>query len=271
VEAYDDIAFLYNMAVEKNIGQSNFSGLTSPKIYAYFSSLKIANESRQAIDLGCGTGQLSIFLANNSMQVTAIDISSSMLTIARSNALRAGCNENIKFVQQDIVSGSLFEPAALITAIFSVINHLPDETAVFTLFRKVFKALKFGGLFTFDVNTAINLERWNNINCQEIECDFGDIDHATVISRRTHHPEEKRNSTEITSFFREKNGHNYRRSGSCIYSYIYKLDRLRVMLLEVGFSDVQIVDVDLKPLVDPEAHDVVFLLVSKNNAIDKEI
>ncbi len=264
MEGYDDIALLYNMAVERNIGKSNFSGLSAPKIYAHFNSLDIAGENRQAIDLGCGTGQQSIFLAKNAMQVTAIDISENMLNIAKSNAIRAGCNQHIRFLQQDITSTLPFEPAALITATFNVINHLPDDTSILTLFKKVFHALRFGGVFAFDISTTANLVRWNSLDMQEMECDSGDVEHATVISRKTHYPEEKRNLTEITCFFREKNSQHYRRINSRIYSYMYPLDKLQAMLFDVGFSGVEVVDVDFNPVVNPEALDVVFLLVSKS-------
>ena len=260
---YDKIAQLYNVAVEKKIGQSNFSDLTAPQIYNYYSGLNVERENHRALDLGCGTGQQSIFLAKKGMHVDAVDVSQGMLDIAKKNAERAGFQDYIDFYRQDIVSEDSFARVGLIVATFNVINHLNQEGMIKKLFEKAFAALTHGGLFAFDIATAENMMGWNSVDVKEIECDFDDVDGATVISRKSHCPEKQRNLTEITCFFKEKNRTSYRRSNCRIYSYIYGLDKLSVLLAEVGFSDIKFVDLNLNSVSNPEELDVALLLARK--------
>ncbi len=52
------------------------------------------------LDLGCGTGQYSIWLCKKGAGVTALDISDDMLSIARKKAEKEGCD--IEFVKGDM-------------------------------------------------------------------------------------------------------------------------------------------------------------------------
>lgn len=57
-------------------------------------------KGEKVLDLGCGTGIYSIWLAKMGLDVTGVDIAENMLTIASKKA--AGANLNIEFIQSDI-------------------------------------------------------------------------------------------------------------------------------------------------------------------------
>ena len=58
------------------------------------------------LDLGCGTGSLSLSLARRGISVVGVDISPDMLMLARDKAARAGAD--ILFLEQDMRRLDLF-------------------------------------------------------------------------------------------------------------------------------------------------------------------
>ncbi len=58
------------------------------------------------LDLGCGTGAKSIYLAKKGFKVTGVDISDTAIKQAKENAKRAGVN--IKFISADATDLSFF-------------------------------------------------------------------------------------------------------------------------------------------------------------------
>ncbi len=73
------------------------------------------------LDLGCGTGQYSIWLCKKGAGVTALDISDDMLSIARKKAEKEGCD--IEFVKgnmeelKDIFPDRRFDMAMAVTSL----------------------------------------------------------------------------------------------------------------------------------------------------------
>ena len=56
------------------------------------------------LDLGCGTGEDAIFLAEKGINVTAVDISPKMISLAQSKADAKGINDNLQFFCCDMES-----------------------------------------------------------------------------------------------------------------------------------------------------------------------
>ncbi len=66
----------------------------------------LANKPRRVLDLGCGTGDLSInlaLLADQAVEITGLDFSLPMLNLAREKAARAGVGDRVKFVAGNAV------------------------------------------------------------------------------------------------------------------------------------------------------------------------
>jgi SAM-dependent methyltransferase len=62
------------------------------------------NRLPNAIDLGCGTGEDSLFLAQRGFNVVGVDFSSRALKIARKKAVRRGLQDRVRFVEGDLTS-----------------------------------------------------------------------------------------------------------------------------------------------------------------------
>jgi SAM-dependent methyltransferase len=104
------------------------------------------------LDLGSGTGQLSIRFASEGFSVTGVDLSSEMLSVARSKAEEAGMN--IPFYEQNMAELELPGQFGICGIFCDSLNYLRSENEVTETFQRVAHHLVPGGLFVFDVHSV---------------------------------------------------------------------------------------------------------------------
>ncbi|WP_276356321.1 class I SAM-dependent DNA methyltransferase [Cohnella caldifontis] len=118
---------------------------------------------RSVVDLGCGTGNLSIPLAKSGFEVFGIDLSAEMLAIARSKWDQPpvrGQGGTIRWLQQDMRDWELPEPVDAVLSFCDCLNYLTEEADVAAAFRSTYAGLAPGGLFVFDVLAPRTLEAY---------------------------------------------------------------------------------------------------------------
>lgn len=119
-------------------------GFVDPAFAGMWSSVTtlLANDTfgPRILDLGCGPGWTSIFLAGRGLDVVGADVSPDMLEIARENANRMGMN--IDFQTADMQGGFHFAQPFDGVLIFDALHHCQDEVAVL---RHCFANLVPGG------------------------------------------------------------------------------------------------------------------------------
>jgi SAM-dependent methyltransferase len=101
------------------------------------------------LELACGTGRLTIPIAQSGVEIVGLDLTPSMLAHARTKAEAAGVK--IEFVKGDCREFDLGRKFALIFIAFNSMQHLHDCESLAALFRNVRKHLAEGGRFVFDV------------------------------------------------------------------------------------------------------------------------
>jgi SAM-dependent methyltransferase len=110
-------------------------------------------EARKAgstvLELACGTGRLSIPVAQSGVEIVGLDLSPSMLAHARTKAKAAGVS--IEFVEGDCRLFNLGKKFGFIFMAFNSMQHLHDYASLAALFANVRKHLAKGGRFVFDV------------------------------------------------------------------------------------------------------------------------
>ncbi len=111
----------------------------------------LPQEPSLLLDLGCGTGSMTLALAEEGYDMTGLDLSEEMLSEADSRAREAG--KNILFLQGDMTDFELYGTVDGIVCCLDGINHLTDRESLRACFFMVSRYLNPGGLFLFDVNT----------------------------------------------------------------------------------------------------------------------
>jgi SAM-dependent methyltransferase len=101
------------------------------------------------LELACGTGRLTIPIAESGVEIVGLDLMPSMLAHARVKAAAKGIE--IRFVQGDCRAFDLDRKFALIFMAFNSMQHLHDFASLAELFGNVRKHLVRGGSFVFDV------------------------------------------------------------------------------------------------------------------------
>ncbi|MDR4889016.1 class I SAM-dependent methyltransferase [Fredinandcohnia sp. QZ13] len=110
----------------------------------------------RVLDIGCGTGEIAIRLAQEGFEVVGVDLSEDMLTVANHKAMEAGVK--VEFYQQNMLDISGFEPFDLIVIFCDSLNYLQTEIEVQKTFANTFQLLKEDGLFLFDVHSVYKID-----------------------------------------------------------------------------------------------------------------
>ena len=218
---------------------------------------KHGGPGKRLLDLGCGTGCISIPLAQRGYQVTGVDISEEMLAAARekSRALQL----DIDWRKQDLISLQLFDEAGnemvfdAAIATFDVFNHLTEPEDLQMLFHTLNPLLADEGVLLFDVQTPYKLREYLGNHIFTLHRD--DVEYMW----ENHFDEETQICTmNITFFLRQANG-LYRRETMTQEERVYDLDLLRLWLKYSDFETAGVYEELSENDVKPEAHRAVFI------------
>ncbi len=106
---------------------------------------KFDKKGSNLLDIGCGTGKHANLLVDKGYKVHGIDISESMVEVAKKNY-----GEKVSFTLGDIRSFNLNKTFDVITSLFHVMSYQVHNDDLNASFQSVNKHLKPGGYFIFD-------------------------------------------------------------------------------------------------------------------------
>ena len=192
------------------------------------------------LDLACGTGTISCLLAQRGYEVTATDGSEEMLTQAMGKAAALDGQPPL-FLHQSMPRLKLIEPVDAAVSTLDSLNYLTREKDIRETFRRVYRWLKPGGQFIFDVNSPYKLER---MDCQmymdETEDSF--CVWRTFFSRRT------QVCTYQVDLFRLNGEGTWDRDFEEHRERAWTQEQLRTYLTDAGFTDIRLTgDLTLRP------------------------
>ena len=110
---------------------------------------------RTAVDLACGTGSVTAILARQGLDVTGVDLSEEMLTVAMEKVM--DMEHPPRFICQSLQTLKLPRGVDLATCALDSLDYITDPADCAEAIRRVYKALNPGGIFIFDVNTPEKL------------------------------------------------------------------------------------------------------------------
>ena len=206
------------------------------------------------LDLGCGTGSMSLIMAEKGFDVIGVDSSIGMLNAAQQKMFESG--RHMLLLNQKMQEIDLYGTVDCAICVLDGINHLPDETDVRAAFAKVSLFMNEGGAFAFDVNTI-----YKHKNILADNAFIYDNDDFFCAWQNSFNPED--NSVDIAlDFFEEEDGVYYR-CGESFTEKAYELSDISEWLEEAGFEVVGIFDDMTTDEVKPDSERAVFLAKKK--------
>lgn len=141
MEVFQDYAYYYN-AFNRDKDYKSEAVQVDTLLKRY------GNNIRNVINYGCGTGIHDIELSKLGYQCTGIDMSPSMIEIAKKNVKNK--QVKIEFYVADIrkyVAKKIYDA---VISLFHVMSYQNSNDDIMAAFRTARKALDIGGLFLFD-------------------------------------------------------------------------------------------------------------------------
>ena len=134
-----------------------------------------ANGEKPALvlDLGSGTGKMTLELARRGYDMTGIDISPEMLSVAREYAEDEGYGDKILWLMQDMRDFELYGTVDAVISTLDCINHLTSVSDLKKTLSLVHNYLIPDGIFIFDINGRGKFERVYSDNAYVNESENG--------------------------------------------------------------------------------------------------
>ena len=185
---------------------------------------------RSVVDLACGTGSLTVRLAQKGYKVMGVDLSEDMLTVASQKAWDLGLQ--IPFVRQPLEKLYLHRGVDLAVCGLDSLDYITDPACCKRAIERIYKALNPGGCFIFDVNTPEKLRAMDGqVFLDENEDTFcvwrGEFDEQTNIC-----------SYGMDLF--QRDGDVWHRSFEEHCEYAYSEVQLRSYLKAAGFTHIEV-------------------------------
>jgi SAM-dependent methyltransferase len=218
INAYqEDLAYIHD------VGFDFYARGVAPELLKIFRRHGITKGL--VVDLGCGSGIWAQQLIQAGYDVLGVDISESMIRLARKKAPQA------KFIRSSYLDVQ-FPPCDAVTSLGECLCYLFDSkngmSQLTRLFSRVYDALRPGGLFVFDIAQPGQITRNPRIR------NFSGADWAVLLQA-----EENRKKMILTrhmTTFRRADYHHYRRSEETHRLRLYWAADLARVLRDIGFS-----------------------------------
>ncbi len=181
---------------------------------------------RKILDLGCGTGNVLLPLAQEGYEMTGVDLSYDMLAQTEHKLRQAGLSARL--LAQDMTEFFLPEPADCILSLCDCLNYLTEDGELSAAFGCVSECLAEDGLFFFDMNTAYKFrEVYGENTYASVEED------AAYIWENSYDAEESINEYAVNFFLRRPDG-SYERTEEVHYERAYSMEEIEQALEENG-------------------------------------
>lgn len=179
------------------------------------------------LDLGCGTGSLTVELAKKGFEMIGLDISTDMLSCAQDKSISEDLD--IIYLNQDIRSFELFGTVDSIISTLDCMNYILKKNELLDVFNLVSNYLNPNGLFIFDINTEFKLKNKLDNNV------FYDVDDdISYIWQNKFNKKSKVIKFEVTMFVKE--GELYRKFEEEHYQRAYSYDEISKLLKKANLK-----------------------------------
>ena len=186
------------------------------------------------LDLGCGSGRMTVELARRGYDMIGVDGSPEMLSAARDASEAAGVADRCLWLRQDLTAFELYGTVEAVVCCLDTLNHLttyPDLRACLSL---VHNYLVPGGLFLFDLNSREKFETAYADNVYTFESED-----AFCIWQNTYRPRTHIADFYVTIFEQGSDG-RYLRTDELTRERMYPTSSVLRELRAAGFTPLAV-------------------------------
>ena len=211
---------------------------------------KYAKKIHSVLDLGCGTGSITMLLAQRGYETIAVDRSEDMLMIAQEKAtsLPSGCERPL-FLCQEMALLDLYGTVDAAVSTLDAINYLPPEE-VPELFRRLHLFIDPEGVFIFDINSPERLRSLDGSTSVDED------DKKLCLWRADLSADQKSIVYAMDIFVRR--GELWRRETEEHTEYLHEPEMLSAQLQIAGFKNIEIIR-------DGPQHEIGRLFIAAEN------
>lgn len=145
---YENLSFIYDGMIDVDYDRW-ISFITE-----YISRNKIIGKS--ALEIGCGTGNMTLRLKENGFDVIALDSSEDMLASAQDKLFKK--RHRVRFLKGDAKDFKIDKKFDFAFSFCDVYNYITDENDLIRCFKNAYKHLNQDGVFIFDISTNYKLK-----------------------------------------------------------------------------------------------------------------
>ena len=186
---------------------------------------------RSVAELACGTGSLTSILASRGYQMTALDISADMLSVAAQKCQ----DQEVLFLCQDMAQFTLMEPVDAVICCLDSVNYVTRPQHLCRAFARVYRHLAPGGLFLFDAKTPLAFEEADGQT-------YLDEDESLMCVWRADYERRRRICGYGIDLFTLRSDGAWNRESEYHEEYAYTPQELTDFLLQAGFSSIKLYD-----------------------------
>ena len=250
--AYENLAQVYDKIMAEDVDYQVWARYCS-EVFK-----KAHCPGKAIVDLGCGTGGITLEMQRLGWQMCGVDISPAMLKQAQERFAEE--KADIKLYCQDIAKLDLplkFDGAL---ATFDTLNYLTKAEDVSACLKRVGECLNSQGILLFDYNTFFKLADILGDNTYSYYSDD-----VVYIWENTFDAEEKICEMELTFFIKQDSGF-YERTFEKHRQKAYELNEWKSLLEKSGFSFLAAYDqLEFEEIAEEEFAEKVFIVAQKKS------
>lgn len=217
-------------------------------------------EGGLVLDLGCGTGTMTEYLANLGYDMIGVDNSEDMLDIALEKKEKSG--HDILYLCQDMREFELYGTVRSIISICDSLNYITEPEELQQVFRLADNYLDSDGVFIFDFNTEYKYRKVLG------DCTIAESrDECSFIWDNYYYEEEQINEYELSLFVRDEESSQsgqdiYRRYQETHFQRGYTLEEMKELLEAAGMRFLAAYDAFTKD-VPKEESERIYIIAGK--------
>lgn len=225
--SYQSFAYVYDKFMD-NIPYEEWSQYLTELFHQY------SITDGTLVELGCGTGTLSLLMHNQGYSLIGIDNSTDMLTLA---AEKITPSSNITLLHQDMRILDLGTNYDGFFCICDSLNYLLSPEDVLSTFYGVKRHLKHNGIFIFDLKTPYF---YQNVLGDQTFCDHQED--CSYTWENSYFEEDNINQYDLTIFAKQPDSELFERFYETHHQKAYSLTEMIDLLTKSGLEYVTAYD-----------------------------